>query len=137
MKKKCLSILALSLCACTTVPTGGASAVPAPAQVIADVCLPLQSVMGALAVPGMIDPADAANIAAATPVVNAVCSEGAAVNIADLHALSANAIPTLLQLVRASPLSADDKQAATLAIVIAQAALAPVLAQAEPPAVAK
>lgn len=123
----CLVTLAAALAACSTSPTGGQQ-LPTPAQVAAQVCPSAQAVLTVLTAPGAVDPAVAADLAAATPVVNAVCDAGATVTAVDLHTLASVGLPAILKIVQASPLPDKDKQAAVLGIAVAQAALAPILA---------
>jgi len=123
------AVCAVVLAACAT-PAGQPQTLPTPAQVAAQVCPSAQAVLAVLATPGAIDPAAAADLAAASPVVNAVCAAGATVTAVDLHTLAGVGLPAILKIVQASPLPDKDKQAAVLGIAVAQAALAPILANA-------
>ncbi|MGA4275554.1 hypothetical protein ACKZDW_02615 (plasmid) [Ralstonia syzygii subsp. celebesensis] len=124
----CIAMCAAMLAACATAPTGQPSTLPTPAQVAAQVCPSAQAVLAVLTVPGAIDPAVAADLATATPIVNAVCAAGATVTVLDLHSLAANGLPAILKIIQASPLPDKDKQAAVLGVAAAQAALAPIIA---------
>ena len=126
------AVLSLALAACSSTQIAQVNAdlakVPSPAAVAAQICPSVQAVLPILSVPGVLAPEAEADLAIATPIINTVCAAGAAVQVADLHTLSANALPVLLKVAQTLP--AKDQQAATLAIAVAQAALAPVLAQA-------
>lgn len=115
------------LSACASVPAGDPQ-LPTPAQVAAQVCPSAQAVLAVLTTPGAVDPAAAANLAAASPVVDAVCAAGASVTAVDLRSLAKDGLPAILKIVQASPLPDKDKQVAVLGIAVAQAALAPILA---------
>lgn len=118
---------ALILSACATAPAGEQQ-LPTPAQVAAQVCPSAQAVLTVLTTPSAIDETAAAKLAAAAPVVNAVCAAGASVTAVDLRTLAKDGLPAILMIVQASPLPDKDKQVAVLAIAVAQAALAPILA---------
>ena len=129
MQKKiiALAVAALFGAACQT--SGGVVQITSrtPAQVAASVCPSVQAVVGVLSVPGALDPAAEAELLAAVPLIDAVCSVGDLVQLVDLQALHKNAVPVLLKAVQASPLDADKKQAVTLGIAVAQAAIAPLV----------
>lgn len=120
---------AIILAACAT-PAGQSQTLPTPAQVAAQVCPSAQAVLAVLATPGAVDPAAAADLAAASPVVNAVCAAGATATAVDLNSLARDGLPVILKIIQASPLPDRDKQAAVLGVAVAQAALAPILANA-------
>lgn len=126
------AVFAMALAACSSTQISQVNAdlakAPSPAAIAAQVCPSIQAVLPILAVPGALAPEAEADLAIATPIINTVCAAGAAVQVADLHTLSANALPILLKVAQTLP--AKDQQTATLAIAITQAALAPVLAQA-------
>jgi hypothetical protein len=132
--KKILTLIvvafAFCLAGCASLPK--AATAQTPAQVAAQVCPSLQSVVSVLSVPGAIDASDAANVAKAAPVIASVCYAPAAATAINLKSLQVDAVPVLLKAIQAAPnISSKDKQDATLGIAIAQAAIAPVIAQAE------
>ncbi|MGK2829267.1 hypothetical protein ACSI5F_04060 [Ralstonia pseudosolanacearum] len=129
----CVAMTAALLAACATTPTGGQQPLPTPAQVAAQVCPSAQAVLTVLAMPGAVDAAVQADLASATPIVNAVCAAGATVTVLDLHNLASNGLPVLLKIVQASPLPDKGKQTAVLGVAVAQAALAPILAASTAP----
>lgn len=118
---------AIILAACAA-PAGQPQSMPTPDQVAAQVCPSAQAVLEVLKTPGAVDPGVADKIAKASPLVDAVCAEGAKVTAVDLRTLAKDGLPAVLKIVQASPLPDKDKQAAVLGIALAQAALAPILA---------
>lgn len=120
-------LFAAALAGCATLPT---PTVQTPAQVAVQICPSLQSVASVLSVPGAIDPSDAATMERAAPVITAVCAAPAAATPQTLASLQNDAAPLLLKAISAAPnLSARQKQDAILGIALAQAAIAPVIAQ--------
>jgi hypothetical protein len=65
-----------------------------------------------------------ADLAAAVPIVAAVCSAGATVNAASLQSLAQTALPLVLGVVKASALTAADQNNIVLAIGAAQIVIA-------------
>lgn len=133
MKKSILFAVAAIFAAlsigCATQPgtAGQAKAIPTPAQLAAQVCPSAQAVLTVLAVPGAVDPKAAADLAIATPIINTVCAAGATVQVTDVHSLATSGLPALLKVVQVAPLPDKDKQAAVLAVAVAQAAIAPII----------
>lgn len=122
-------LMACAIAGCAT--TAGTQ--PTPAQVAAQVCPPIQAALTVLSVPGAVDPSVEANLMIAKPIVATVCNGATFAAVADLHDLAEKAIPALLAIVESDPdISADDKKNAVLGVAVAQAVLAPVLAQAAP-----
>lgn len=103
-------------------------AVQTPAQIAAQVCPPAQTAITSLqAVVGLSDEAKA-KLADAAPIVAAVCSAGSSVNVADLKSLGASALPAVMAVVNASPLSDQDKTKIGIDLTVAQIVLSSVLA---------
>jgi hypothetical protein len=102
--------------------------VQTPAQVAAQVCPPSQTAIASLqAVVGLSDDAKA-KLAEAAPVVAAVCSAGSSVNVADLKSLGSTALPAVMAVVNASPLSDQDKTKIGIDLTVAQIVLSSVIA---------
>lgn len=102
--------------------------VKTPAQIAAQVCPPTQTAIVSLqAVVGLSDDAKA-KLADAAPIVAAVCSAGSSVNVADLKSLGATALPAVMAVVNASPLSDQDKTKIGIDLTVAQIVLSSVLA---------
>jgi hypothetical protein len=125
--KRFSMLLAASLVAlvsgCATTGT-----VQTPAQIASQVCPPMQVAITSLqAVVGLSDEAKA-KLAEAAPVVAAVCSAGSSVNVADLKSLGATALPAVMAVVNASPLSDQDKTKIGIDLTVAQIVLSSVLA---------
>jgi len=126
MKRFIALIVVALLAACTTTGQPVQLTSKTPNQIAADVCPSVQAVVGVLAVPGAADPAIAADLVVAAPLIDAVCDSGS-VNIADLQSLLRNGVPVLLKVIQAVPISPEEKQAATLGIALINAALAPLV----------
>jgi hypothetical protein len=102
--------------------------VQTPAQVAAQVCPPTQTAIASLqAVVGLSDDAKA-KLAEAAPVVAAVCSAGSSVNVVDLKSLGSTALPAVMAVVNASPLSDQDKTKIGIDLTVAQIVLSSVIA---------
>jgi hypothetical protein len=102
--------------------------VQTPAQIASQVCPPVQTAITSLqAVVGLSDDAKA-KLAGAAPIVAAVCSAGSSVNVADLKSLGATALPAVMAVVNASPLSDQDKTKIGIDLTVAQIVLSSVLA---------
>jgi hypothetical protein len=102
--------------------------VKTPAQIAAQVCPPTQTAIASLqAVVGLSDDAKD-KLADAAPIVAAVCSAGSSVNVADLKSLGATALPAVMAVVNASPLSDQDKTKIGIDLTVAQIVLSSVLA---------
>lgn len=102
--------------------------VKTPAQIASQVCPPVQTAITSLqAVVGLSDDAKA-KLADAAPIVAAVCSAGSSVNVADLKSLGATALPAVMAVVNASPLSDQDKTKIGIDLTVAQIVLSSVLA---------
>jgi hypothetical protein len=125
--KKLYAVLAAVLVAlvsgCATTGT-----VQTPAQIASQVCPPVQTALTSLqAVVGLSDDAKA-KLAEAAPAVAAVCSAGSSVSVVDLKSLGANALPAVMAVVNASPLSDQDKTKIGIDLTVAQIVLSSVLA---------
>ncbi|WP_394779082.1 hypothetical protein [Undibacterium sp.] len=133
--KKLLSVISvmtlLALAACSGVPQGQVAQTPA--DVAARVCPPVQVALVSLqALAGL--PLEAqANLAAATPIVAAVCSSKGVIGTADLQTMASQALPILLQVARASGLEVAEQNQIVLGISAAQIVLASVIATLPPP----
>lgn len=102
--------------------------VKTPAQIAAQVCPPATTAITSLqAVVGLSDEAKA-KLAEAAPIVAAVCSAGSSVTVVDLKSLGANALPAVMAVVNASPLSDQDKTKIGIDLTVAQIVLSSVLA---------
>ncbi|CAN0620581.1 conserved exported protein of unknown function [Burkholderia multivorans] len=99
------------LAACGTVPK------QTPAQVAANVCPLLTAELDTLSTAGLFTggAADTLN-KKITPKVDAVCAKGATVTQVNVQSISGAAVPLLIDLVKASSLSQDDRTTAILAI---------------------
>ena len=115
------------LAGCASLGSGQVQTIP---QVAAQVCPSIQSVITSLQVPGVLLPADSAKLAAAQPKISAVCLDAQSAKPLDVQNLAAQGVPALLTMIGNSGLTAQAKQNATVAVIIAQAALAPVIQQA-------
>lgn len=102
--------------------------VKTPAQIAAQVCPPTQTAIASLqAVVGLSDDAKA-KLAEAAPVVAAVCSAGSSVSVVDLKSLGSTALPAVMAVVNASPLSDQDKTKIGIDLTVAQIVLSSVIA---------
>jgi len=102
--------------------------VKTPAQIAAQVCPPTQTAIASLqAVVGLSDEAKA-ELADAAPIVAAVCSAGSSVTVVDMKSLGATALPAVMVVVNASPLSDQDKTKIGIDLSVAQIVLSSVLA---------
>ena len=120
MKRSILLFIAfVALAACQT--TGGTA--PSLADIQAKVCPPVKAVLVVLENSPTVDAALQARLKEADPLVNIACIADAAITAGDLHALADRALPVLLEVVAAAPLSDDQKNAAILGIAVAQAAI--------------
>jgi hypothetical protein len=111
------------LAGCATTGT-----VKTPAQIASQICPPVQTAVTSLqAVVGLSDEAKA-KLADAAPIVAAVCSAGSSVSVVDLKSLGATALPAVMAVVNASPLSDQDKTKIGIDLTVAQIVLSSVLA---------
>lgn len=141
-------VLLLSGCASPQpVGTSGAAAKPltlpiplnqTPAQIAEQICPPLQAALTGLDMLVGLPPTVKADLDAITPIVAGVCAAGATVDVSSLQALSKTALPTLINVVKASGLAVEKQNSVILDIEAAQFVLSaivqakPVAAQAAP-----
>jgi hypothetical protein len=121
------AVFSFSMAACTT-PSNSDSTTkgpavanaPTPAQIAAQVCPPVQTAMTGLnALVGL--PAGAQkDLAAITPIVAGVCTVGATVNADNLQQLAQTALPAIVNVVKASALSAEEQNAVIVDVTAAQ-----------------
>lgn len=116
-----LFVAALFLAACSTTGTQN-SALDVQATV-AKVCPTVKATVVAIASSPDILPATKEKLDAARPYVDAVCAAGMPVTEADLYALADKAVPLAIEAVNGSSLSDDHKQAAIVALIVAQVAI--------------
>lgn len=103
------SVALLSACSSLTQQT--------PAQVAATVCPLMKSEIGTLSQAGVFTGGAAVTLnEKIVPGVNAACSAGAAVTVADVQSISSAVAPLLVSIVKASGLSQSDQVTAVLAI---------------------
>jgi len=126
MKKIIALFAVISLAGCASFTPIQPQTIP---QVAEQVCPSIQSVIVSLQSPGVLLPADSAKLAAAQPKVAAVCMSAQTAKPLDVQNLAAQGVPVLLTMISNSSLTAQAKQNATVAVIIAQAALAPVIQQ--------
>lgn len=127
MKSRHFMLLAAGLVALVS-GCASTGTVKTPAQVAAQVCPPTQTAIASLqAVVGLSDDAKA-KLATAEPVVAAVCAAGANTTAVDLKSLAANALPAVMAVVNASPLSDQDKTKIGIDLTVAQIVLSSVIA---------
>ena len=100
-----------------------------PSQLATNICPVLQAELPIVSAAGFADPNITAQLAIAIPIINTVCSAGETVNAADLQSLAQTGVPSLIKVVQASTLSADQKQQAVLSIGLANAVLEPIVQQ--------
>jgi hypothetical protein len=114
-----VSIVAISLLSgCAS--TGIVPIAQTPAQIAAQVCPLLQvTVSGMQALVGLPIGAQA-DLATAAPVISAVCSINATVDLASLQTLEQTALPTLIAAVKASTMATEDQNRVILDIDAAQ-----------------
>lgn len=116
-------ILAIAVCVLTL--SGCATTGPAqtPAEVAARVCPSVQIALTSLQGLVGLNETLVADMKTAQPIVAAACT-GATVSAVDLKSLSASAIPTVITIVKASPLSADEQNQILLGLAAAQIIIA-------------
>ena len=125
----CMAAFALAACVTPTATIAPASGTgPAtlptlqqsPAQIAAQVCPPVQTALNGLnALVGL--PAGAqADLKAITPIVDGVCAVGVTVNTTNLQQLAQDALPTIVSIVKASAMSAEQQNSVILDITAAQ-----------------
>lgn len=134
------NLLAAAICGaligCGTLTAGpgtpvGSPAGKSPAQIAAQVCPPLQATLTSLQ--GLIlAPSAMADIALASTAVNTVCALGSTVNLANLQTIVATALPALVTVVKASPLTVAQQNAIILDLSVAQIIISGALAVATP-----
>jgi hypothetical protein len=122
MKKLFAIAILLTLSACVTAPVPLAPLTPV--QVAAQVCPPVQVALGSLQMLVGLPLGAQADLAAAVPLVAAVCSAGATANPASLQSLAQTALPLVLGVVKASALTAADQNNIVLAVGAAQIVIA-------------
>lgn len=131
-----VAALCVALAACGTLTAGpgtpvGSPAGKSPAQIAAQVCPPLQATLTSLQ--GLIlAPSAMADIALASTAVNTVCALGSTVNLANLQTIVATALPALVTVVKASPLTVAQQNAIILDLSVAQIIISGALAVATP-----
>lgn len=121
--------LASLIAACQTINSAGqyaTGAVQTPAQIASEVC---PSLTAALTVfgdqPGGLSPAAVAAIQKAKPIVAAVCSGAASVNVADLNSINESVFPALSAVINATNI--PNKQQILLDLGLAQGVMAAVI----------
>jgi hypothetical protein len=112
----------LGLAACQT--TGGTA--PTVADTVARVCPPVKAVLVVLENSPTVDVALKAKLKEVEPAVFIVCSGEINVDAVSLHELADKALPVMLEVVAAAPLTDDQKNYAVLSIAAAQAVIASV-----------
>lgn len=118
---------AASMTACTTPSNNDSDAkssavptAPTPAQIAAQVCPPVQTAMTGLnALVGLPEGAQK-DLATVGPIVAAVCTVGATVNTDNLQQLAQTALPAIVNVVKASALSAEEQNAVIVDVTAAQ-----------------
>ena len=124
MKMKLFVLLAVGLLAgCGTTPVAQQS----PQQIAAQVCPVATTTLAVAASFEISDPKLAADVAVATPIVNALCNGGAVVSFTSLQSFNTTAFPVLLTVVDTAPLSEAQKTQMKLDLGAAQTILASVL----------
>ena len=124
-----LTTFACMLTACTTPAENGnantqaapaASAPPAPAQIAAQVCPPVQTALTGLN--ELVDLPEGAqkDLKAITPIIDGVCAAGAAVKAGNLQQLAQTALPAIIDIVKTSVLSAEQQNAIIVDVTAAQ-----------------
>jgi len=129
MKKLIVAlIVALSMAGCAS------QSQQTPAQVAARVCPATTDAIGSLQ--KLTLPAkDAKALAEVAPLVDAVCKAASTVTSDDIRSLSVTALPAIIDIVNASPLETDKKNAVILDLTAVQI-IVDSIAAANPPAVA-
>lgn len=127
--KKLAMIAALSLAACQSYNSAGqyvTGAVQTPAQIASEVCPSLTAAFTVLEDPtlNMSDQAAKA-IQKAKPIVTAVCSGAAAVNVADLNSINEAVFPAISAVINATNI--PNKQQYLLDLGLAQSVMAAVI----------
>lgn len=121
MKKLFLISIAVVLAACSTTGTQ-LPAIDIQATV-AKVCPTVKATVVAIATSPDVLPATNDKLDNARPYIDAVCAAGVPVTEADLYALADKAVPLAIEAVNGSNLSDDHKQAAIVALIVAQVAI--------------
>ena len=111
---------ALLLTGCASVPQ-----MQTPQQIAAQVCPSVRAVLTMLSVPGTVPNVSQQDLANVAPTVDKVCLDLQNVDALSLRALHNNAVPILMQIINASNLPEQDKQAAIATIMVAHAAVDP------------
>ena len=122
MKKNLLytifaAIASIAIVAACTTPSGQQET---PAQIAAQVCPPTQAALTSLQALNGLPEGATKDLATVAPIVNAVCSASATVTTVNLQSLAQNALPTIITIVKASPLSSDDQNKIILDVTAAQ-----------------
>lgn len=99
---------------------------PTVADVSKRVCPSVQAVMASLQLVDTVTPEFKDKLHEVEPVVAIACSTQVAASVEDFHALANQALPVVLKLISNSSMSDDEKQTATVAVIIAQAVIATV-----------
>lgn len=123
MKRSILLFIAfVALTACQT--TGGTA--PSLADIQAKVCPPVKAVLVVLENSPTVDTTLRTRLQGVEPLVFIACSGEIKADAVSLHELADQALPVLLEVIAAAPLSDDQKNAAILGIAVAQAAISAV-----------
>lgn len=113
-----------ALVACTTPVAGNDTIVqPTPAQIAEQVCPPVQTALSGLNALVGLPAGEKADLDAITPVVAAVCTAGATVNVSNLQALEQTALPAIINAVKASGMEAEQQNVVIVDITAAQLVL--------------
>ncbi len=92
-----------------------------PAQIASQFCAPIQDAISLLSTSPLLTTTDQQKLDTdVNPLVNAVCTAGATVNVANLKALVATGFPAINGIVQASTLSDDKKSQIGTDITAAQ-----------------
>jgi hypothetical protein len=121
---------AMSLTGCAA-PVPGAPK-PTPQQVLAQVCRAAQITVASLSGLRGLSAEAHDDLAAALPIVDAVCAAGATVDIASLKALRDTALPALIKIVDTAPLQPGVHDQIVLGLTVGQIVLAGALQAATP-----
>jgi len=99
-----------------------------PAQVATQVCPSAQGVIASLQAMSGLPEGATKDLAAAAPIVDAVCSASATVTTVNLQSLAKDAAPMIIAIIKASPLSVDEQNKAILDVTAFQLLINAVLA---------
>jgi hypothetical protein len=125
-----LAVLALCLGACSST---GSLSVQTPAQIASQVCPPVQTTLTSLSFL-VLDPKVTADLAVAKGAVDLVCSAGEAINLASLQTMATTALPSVIEAIKASPMSVSDQNQAILDLTAASIILQGAIQAATPAA---